>query len=111
MIGRPSRARVFVESGAWLRAQYFPRDGEADWLATVDREVTAVRAGAGVCEVSTLGKIDIQGDEAAEFRSASTSTAGRRWPVGKARYGIMLREDGFVLRRRHHLAPRRHAFS
>ncbi|MFX6706157.1 hypothetical protein ABTH01_19730, partial [Acinetobacter baumannii] len=42
---------VFVEAGQWLRAQYYPRPGEADWLTTVNREVKAVRAGVGLCDV------------------------------------------------------------
>ena len=45
---------VFVETGAWLRAQYYPRAGEKDWLETVNREVTATRGSVGVCDVSTL---------------------------------------------------------
>ena len=56
---------VFVESGQWLRAQYYPRAGEKDWLETVNREVTATRASVGVCDVSTLGKIEIEGADAA----------------------------------------------
>ena len=69
---------VFVETGLWLRAQYFPRHSESDWLATVNREVTTVRTSVGVCDVSTLGKIDIQGGDAAEFLDRVYSTAGRR---------------------------------
>ena len=41
--------------------------GESDWLTSVKREVTAVRRGVGVCDVSTLGKIDVQGPDAGEF--------------------------------------------
>jgi sarcosine oxidase subunit alpha len=88
---------VFVEAGAWLRAQYFPRAGEADWLATVNREVTTVRSGVGVCDISTLGKIDIQGKDAALFLDRVYANTWTTLPVGKARYGIMLREDGFIL--------------
>ena len=58
---------MFVETGAWLRAQYYPRAGEKDWLETVNREVTATRASVGVCDVSTLGKIEIQGADAGAF--------------------------------------------
>ena len=58
---------VFVETGPWLRAQYFPRAARTDWLETVNREVTAARAGVGVCDVSTFGKIEIKGADAAEF--------------------------------------------
>lgn len=88
---------VFVEAGQWLRAQYYPRPGESDWLATVNREVLAVRNGAGLCDVSTLGKIDIQGADAAEFLERVYTNGWKTLPVGRARYGLMLREDGFVM--------------
>lgn len=88
---------VFVEAGPWLRAQYYPKPGEADWLTTVNREVKAVRAGVGLCDVSTLGKIDIQGADAAEFLERVYINGWKALPVGKARYGLMLREDGFVM--------------
>ncbi|WP_406857790.1 sarcosine oxidase subunit alpha family protein [Alsobacter sp. KACC 23698] len=88
---------VFVESGLWMRAQYYPRPGEADWLETVNREVLAVRGGVGICDVSTLGKIDVQGADAAEFLERVYVNHWKSLPVGKARYGVMLREDGFVM--------------
>ena len=88
---------VFVETGQWLRAQYYPKPGENDWLTTVNREVLAVRAGVGICDVSTLGKIDIQGRDAAEFLERVYINGWKALPVGKARYGLMLREDGFVM--------------
>jgi methylglutamate dehydrogenase subunit C len=88
---------VFVEAGAWLRAQYFPRQGEHDWLATVTREVATVRAHVGLCDVSTLGKIDIQGADATAFLERVYVNGWKSLPVGRVRYGLMLREDGFVL--------------
>ena len=88
---------VFVESGQWLRAQYYPRGGEKDWLETVNREVTATRASVGVCDVSTLGKIEIEGADAAAFLDRVYCNTFSTLPVGKARYGLMLREDGFVM--------------
>jgi len=87
---------VFVETGLWLRAQYFPQSGE-DWLAATSREVNAVRAGVGICDVTTLGKIDIQGPDAAAFLESVYTNSWANLPVGKARYGLMLREDGFVM--------------
>jgi sarcosine oxidase subunit alpha len=87
---------VFVETGFSLRAQYFPQAGE-DWLAATTREVNAVRSGVGICDVSTLGKIDIQGPDAAAFLECVYANSWRNLPVGKARYGLMLREDGFVM--------------
>ncbi|MGO4404829.1 sarcosine oxidase subunit alpha family protein [Bosea sp. RAF48] len=88
---------VFIEAGQWLRAQYYPKPGEGDWLTTVNREVKAVRARVGICDVSTLGKIDIQGPDAAQFLERVYINGWKALPVGKARYGLMLREDGFVM--------------
>ncbi|MBY0613501.1 MAG: sarcosine oxidase subunit alpha family protein [Beijerinckiaceae bacterium] len=88
---------VFIESGAWIRAQYYPQPGERDWLETVNREVLAVRAGVGVCDVSTLGKIDLQGRDVGVFLDRVYCNTWSTLPIGKARYGLMLREDGFVM--------------
>ncbi len=86
----------FVETGQWLRAQWFERPGEAGWRDSGDREVRMTRSGVGVCDVSTLGKIDIQGRDAAAFLNRVYSNPFLKLPVGKVRYGLMLREDGFV---------------
>ncbi|MDI9349797.1 MAG: sarcosine oxidase subunit alpha family protein [Candidatus Symbiobacter sp.] len=88
---------VLVEAGLWLRGQYFPREGENDWLTTVNREVLTVRHQVGVCDVSTLGKIEVQGRDAAEFLERIYINGWKNLPVGRARYGVMLREDGIVL--------------
>ena len=56
-----------------------------------------MRTSVGVCDVSTLGKIDIQGGDAAEFLDRVYCNGWTALPVGKARYGLMLREDGFVM--------------
>ncbi len=88
---------VFVETGAWLRAQWFPRPGETHWRQSVDREVLAVRNAVGVCDVTTLGKIDIQGADAGAFLNRVYANGFAKLPLGKVRYGLMLREDGFVM--------------
>jgi sarcosine oxidase subunit alpha len=87
---------VFVEAGPWMRARYFPREGEAMGPAA-NREVATVRGAVGVCDVSTLGRIDIQGPDAAELLNRVYINGWSKLPVGKARYGVMLREDGIVL--------------
>ncbi|NNF72352.1 MAG: sarcosine oxidase subunit alpha, partial [Rhodobacteraceae bacterium] len=56
-----------IEAGLWFRPSYFPRAGEKTWRAACDREVRMVRETVGICDVSTLGKIDIQGPDAAAF--------------------------------------------
>ncbi len=84
----------FVETGNWLRAQWFKRPGEKGWRDSVDREVEMTRGSVGICDVTTLGKIDIQGRDAAEFLNRIYANAFLKLPVGKVRYGLMLREDG-----------------
>jgi sarcosine oxidase subunit alpha len=87
---------VFVEVGNWLRAQWFPRAGETTWRQSVDREVLATRGSVGVCDVTTLGKVDVQGTDAAEFLNKIYCNAFAKLEVGKTRYGLMLREDGIA---------------
>ena len=86
---------VFVETGLWMRSSWFPQEGE-DWLASASREVLATRERVGLCDVSTLGKIDVQGKDAAEFLNRLYCNTFSTLDVGKARYGLMLREDGIV---------------
>ncbi|WP_417605839.1 sarcosine oxidase subunit alpha family protein [Primorskyibacter flagellatus] len=88
---------TFVEVGNWLRAQWFTKPGETHWRETVDREVNAVRGSVGVCDVTTLGKIDIQGTDAAQFLNKVYANAFAKLAVGKTRYGLMLREDGIAM--------------
>ncbi len=88
---------VFVDAGMWRRAQYFPKPHETDWLQTVNREVSTVRNHVGICDVTTLGKIDIQGKDAAKFLECVYTNGWENLKIGRARYGLMLREDGFVM--------------
>lgn len=87
---------VFTETGPWLRAQYFPQPGDKNWLDAVIREVRAVRNGVGFCDVSTLGKIELQGADVGVFLDRLYVNTFSTLPVGRARYGLMLREDGFA---------------
>src|SRR5579862_8196257 len=87
---------VFTEAGLWLRAQYFPKPGDRGWRDAVDREVRLTRSGVGICDVSTLGKIDLQGPDAARFLDRLYINTFSTLAVGRARYGVMLREDGIV---------------
>ena len=90
------RGAVFIEAGLWLRSSWFPLPHEKDWLESAVREVRATRERVGICDVSTLGKIDVQGPDAAEFLNRLYCNGWATLEVGKARYGLMLREDGMV---------------
>lgn len=84
----------FVEVGNWMRSQWFARPGEQGWRDSVDREVEMTRGSVGICDVTTLGKIDVQGKDAAAFLNKVYANGFGKLDVGKVRYGIMLREDG-----------------
>ena len=86
---------VFEPVGQWLRPFYYPRGGETKSEA-VDREVKAARTGLGLLDATTLGKIDIQGPDAAEFLNRIYTNGWTSLPVGRCRYGLMLHEDGMV---------------
>ncbi|MEH6457368.1 MAG: sarcosine oxidase subunit alpha family protein [Cocleimonas sp.] len=88
---------VFVEVGAWMRSQWLPKTGETHWRESVDREVTQTRNSVGMCDVSTLGKIDIQGKDAGEFLNRIYCNTFATLKVGMVRYGLMLREDGIAM--------------
>ncbi len=85
----------FVETGLWPRAQCFPRAGETLEEAAT-REARRVRSSAGFCDVSTLGKFEVFGRDAAAFLDRVYANAISSLEPGRARYSIMLREDGFL---------------
>ncbi|MCC7275865.1 MAG: sarcosine oxidase subunit alpha family protein [Alphaproteobacteria bacterium] len=85
----------FMEAGLWLRPGFYPQKGESPWDSVL-REARAVRRAVGICDVSTLGKIDVQGKDAGVFLDRLYMNTFSTLAIGKARYGIMLREDGMV---------------
>ena len=91
------RGAPMVEAGLWYRPLYFPRSGEKTWRQSCDREVLMVRRAVGVCDVSTLGKIEIFGKDAAQLLDFVYINRMSTLKIGRVRYGLMLREDGFVM--------------
>ncbi|MCL6284757.1 sarcosine oxidase subunit alpha family protein [Ruegeria sp. 2012CJ41-6] len=92
-----ARNAPMVEAGLWYRPSYFPQPGETTWRQSCDREVRMVREAVGVCDVSTLGKIDIQGPDAGAFLDFVYTNMFSTLKPGCVRYGLMLREDGHVM--------------
>ncbi|MEO0621933.1 MAG: 2Fe-2S iron-sulfur cluster-binding protein [Pseudomonadota bacterium] len=86
---------VFTDAGLWKRAWYTPLDGETLAEAYV-REATLVRESVGMVDVTTLGKIAVQGPDAAELLNRVYVNGFAKLPVMKCRYGVMLRDDGIV---------------
>lgn len=89
-------AAEFVDAGHWKRPAYYPGASDGDVWDSIFREARAVRRDVGLCDVSTLGKIDLQGPDAGRFLDLVYVNTISTLPVGRARYGLMLREDGFA---------------
>jgi len=86
---------VFVDAGLWLRPRYYKQDDETLFEAS-KREAHNVRKNIGVCDVTSLGKIDIKGPDSSKFLNRVYTNSWMKLPIGKSRYGVMLREDGIV---------------
>ena len=91
-----ARGAVFIDAGLWKRAHYFPKPGEGLETASL-REARMVRRAVGVVDVGTLGKVEVQGPDALRFLQRIYCNDLAKLAVGRARYGLMLREDGIVL--------------
>ncbi len=86
---------VFELVAQWRRARYFPQGGE-DMLTAVNRECRAVRSAVGIFDASTLGKIEVVGPDAAEFLNRMYTNPWKALEPGRCRYGLLLKEDGFI---------------
>ena len=87
---------VFVDAGMWLRPRYY-KIGNENLQQASKREAKNVRNNVGICDVTTLGKIDIKGPDSSELLNRVYTNAWMKLLIGKARYGAMLREDGIVM--------------
>lgn len=86
---------VFEDVGQWKRPWYFPKPGES-MNDAVRRECIAARNTVAVMDASTLGKIDIQGPDAAIFLDRIYTNMFSNLPAGQCRYGLMCKADGIV---------------
>ena len=86
---------VFELVAQWRRARYFPL-GREDMAAAVRRECRAVRSSVGIFDASTLGKIEVVGPDSAEFLNRMYTNPWKALEPGRCRYGLLLKEDGFI---------------
>jgi sarcosine oxidase subunit alpha len=90
-----AQGAVFEDVGLWKRARYFARGGESS-LQAIARECHAVRNACGLFDASTLGKIEVVGPDAGEFLNRLYVNELANLTAGRCRYGILLRDDGYV---------------
>jgi sarcosine oxidase subunit alpha len=89
------RGALFENVGQWKRPWYYPQDGE-DMETAVLRECAAARDGVAFMDASTLGKIDVQGPDAAVFLDRLYTNMMSTLKVGMIRYGVMCHLDGMI---------------
>jgi methylglutamate dehydrogenase subunit C len=87
---------TMIEAGPWVRPWFYQWAG-GDAVTAYVAEMKLVRAGVGISDVSSLGKIEVQGPDAAEFLDRVYANDFAKLPIGKSRYGVMLNDDGIVL--------------
>ena len=87
---------IFVNSGAWVYPRYYPRVGES-MIEAIEREVRNTRNNVGMVDMSTLGKIDVEGNDALVFLQRAYCNNLGTLKIGCLRYSLMLRKDGIVL--------------
>jgi len=85
-----------IEAGLWMRAWWYRWAGSDVGSAYIE-EMRLVRNSVGISDISTLGKIDVQGPDAAELLNRIYVNGFAKLLVSKARYGVMLTDDGAVL--------------
>ncbi|MFY0614590.1 MAG: sarcosine oxidase subunit alpha family protein [Hyphomicrobiaceae bacterium] len=86
----------FEDVGLWKRAWYFPR-GRETMHEAIQRECAAVRESVGIFDATTLGKIEVVGPDAAEFLNRIYTNSWLKLKPGRCRYGLMLKEDGYIM--------------
>lgn len=84
-----------LEVGLWMPPWFYKESGR-DVNEAYVAEMRNMRQAAGLMDISTLGKIDVQGPDAATFLDRVYANGFAKLPVGRARYGVMLRDDGIV---------------
>ena len=86
---------IFEDVGQWKRPWYYPR-GDEDMDAAVLRECRAAREGVAMMDASTLGKIDVQGPDAAEFLNRLYTGDFAKLGTDRCKYGILCTADGML---------------
>ncbi|WP_219702112.1 sarcosine oxidase subunit alpha family protein [Marinomonas lutimaris] len=86
---------IFEPAGLWMRPDFYPEAGESREQAVL-RECRAVRRSVGIFDASSLGKLDIQGPDSLKLINMLYANGWNTLKLGACRYGVMLKEDGFI---------------
>ena len=79
---------TWMDMGSWKRPFVY---------TSVETECTAVHEGVGLIDVSTLGKLDIKGKDAARFLDWIHPNRFSDLQIGRVRYRVLLDDAGIIL--------------
>jgi len=84
-----------MPAGLWLRPAYY---GTAEnKQQCIEEENLAVRNNVGIVDVSTLGKLEVRGPDAAEFLNRMYTFAYSKQPEHRSRYVLMTDSTGAII--------------
>lgn len=86
---------VMMEAGAWLRPEYYATGTDRE--AAIRAEAIAVRERVGVIDVSTLGKLEVFGSEAAILLDRFYTMRMDTLKIGMTRYALAVDDSGVVI--------------
>ena len=87
---------ALMPAGEWQRPAYYAQAGRSQAESIAD-EVLAVRNQVGLIDVSTLGKLEINGPDAGAFLDRVYTGRFATMAVGTIRYGLMCDETGTII--------------
>lgn len=85
-----------IYAGAWMRPEYY-REGGKTRDECIFNEAVNVREKVGLIDVGTLGKLYINGPDAARFLERIYTGRFSKQPVGRLRYGLACDETGVII--------------
>ena len=87
---------VWLDMGDWKRPRYY-RTGSADETACVRAEYQAVRERVGMIDVSTLGKLTLQGADSGKLLDKVYTHRFSDLKMGRVRYAVICDDSGVVV--------------
>lgn len=87
---------LMIHAGAWLRPEYYQNAGKSR-EDCIHAEACNVRQNVGLIDVSTLGKLEICGPDAARFLERIYTGRFAKQKRGSLRYGLACDETGVII--------------
>lgn len=84
-----------MPAGLWMRPAYY--GGQENKAECIEKENLSVRNNVGVIDVSTLGKLEIRGADAAEFLNRIYTFSYTKQPIHRSRYVLMTDSTGAII--------------